>query len=85
MCQSNDGFYISEQDLKLRGPGDFFGTRQHGLPNMKIANLFSDGEILKKAQSAAIDIQNSGILETDEYSALKTRVEKLISNAEILN
>lgn len=39
MCISNDGFYISEQDLKLRGPGDFFGTRQHGLPEMRIANL----------------------------------------------
>ena len=42
MCISNDGFYISEQDLKLRGPGDFFGTRQHGLPEMRIANLFED-------------------------------------------
>jgi len=85
MCRSNDGFYISEQDLKLRGPGDFFGTRQHGLPEMKIANLFSDGEILKKAQAAAIDIQQSGIMETEEYASLKNRVEKLISKAEILN
>ena len=53
MCKSNDGFYISEQDLKLRGPGDFFGTRQHGLPEMKIADLAGDVEILKLAQEAA--------------------------------
>ena len=49
MCISNDGFYISEQDLKLRGPGDFFGTRQHGLPEMRIANLFEDRDILAVA------------------------------------
>ncbi|MBE7044134.1 MAG: ATP-dependent DNA helicase RecG [Ruminococcaceae bacterium] len=53
MCASNDGFYISEQDLKLRGPGDFFGTRQHGLPELRVANLFEDMEILKRAQNAA--------------------------------
>jgi len=53
MCKSNDGFLISEEDLKLRGPGDFFGTRQHGLPEMKIANLFTDKLILKDAQRAA--------------------------------
>lgn len=53
MCKSNDGFLISEEDLKLRGPGDFFGTRQHGLPEMKIANLFTDRHILKDAQRAA--------------------------------
>lgn len=52
LCKSNDGFYIAEQDLQLRGPGDYFGTRQHGLPEMHIANLFSDTEILKEAQSA---------------------------------
>ena len=53
MCISNDGFYISEQDLKLRGPGDFFGTRQHGLPEMRIANLFEDRDILAMSQEAA--------------------------------
>ena len=48
-------FYISEQDLKLRGPGDFFGTRQHGLPEMRIANLFEDRDILAVSQEAAKD------------------------------
>ena len=59
MCKSNDGFYISEQDLKLRGPGDFFGTRQHGLPEMKIANLAEDINIMKEAQSAAEKIMKN--------------------------
>ncbi len=53
MQQTNDGFVISETDLKLRGPGEFFGTRQHGLPDMKIANLYQDIPILKIAQEAA--------------------------------
>ncbi|MBR4173252.1 MAG: DNA helicase RecG, partial [Clostridia bacterium] len=53
MCKSSDGFYISEQDLKLRGPGDFFGTRQHGLPELKVANLFEDREIMRDALDAA--------------------------------
>ena len=62
MCHSNDGFYISEQDMLLRGTGDFFGVRQHGLPAFKIANLFSDIPILKLAQSAAEEI-----LTTDKH------------------
>lgn len=53
MKQTNDGFVISETDLKLRGPGEFFGTRQHGLPDMKIANLYTDIPLLKLAQEAA--------------------------------
>ena len=56
MCDTNDGFIISEKDLELRGSGDFFGTMQHGLPEFKIANLFEDMQILKVAQEAAIKI-----------------------------
>lgn len=51
VCKNSDGFKIAEQDLKLRGIGDFFGTRQHGLPEMKIANLYRDAAILKDAQT----------------------------------
>lgn len=53
MEKTSDGFVISEKDLELRGPGDFFGTRQHGIPELKIANLYKDMEVLKQAQEAA--------------------------------
>lgn len=53
LCKTNDGFKISEEDLKLRGPGDFFGSRQHGLPEMHIADLCTDMDILYRAQEAA--------------------------------
>lgn len=53
MTKTTDGFVISEMDLKLRGPGEFFGVRQHGLPEMKIANLYRDLPILQQAQEAA--------------------------------
>lgn len=53
MCQTNDGFKISAKDMELRGPGEFFGTRQHGLPELKIANLFTDMKVLSVAQTAA--------------------------------
>jgi ATP-dependent DNA helicase RecG len=53
LCASNDGFKISEEDLKLRGPGDFFGSRQHGLPQLKVADLAGDTRVLKDAQEAA--------------------------------
>ena len=82
MCQSNDGFYISEQDLKLRGPGDFFGTRQHGLPEMKIANLFEDKDILKISQEAAKIIRDEGL---DTYPLLKKRCDDLIANNVVMN
>ncbi len=82
MCISNDGFYISEQDLKLRGPGDFFGTRQHGLPEMKIANLFEDRNILKLSQEAAKFIADTGI---ENYPALKNKCDALLSDEIIMN
>ncbi len=81
MCISNDGFYISEQDLKLRGPGDFFGTRQHGLPEMKIANLFEDGDILRDAQQAAKDIISGNI----QCGKLRERCKKLFIDKIIMN
>lgn len=58
MQNTNDGFVISEKDLELRGSGEFFGTKQHGLPEFKIANLFEDIETLKAVQSVAIKIVN---------------------------
>ncbi|MDD6483010.1 MAG: ATP-dependent DNA helicase RecG [Clostridiales bacterium] len=86
MCISNDGFYISEQDLKLRGPGDFFGTRQHGLPEMKIANLFSDTDILLDVQKAAADILTQDPrLESKKYEPIKKRCESLIPPDIVLN
>lgn len=56
MEKTGDGFIISEKDLELRGPGEFFGTRQHGIPELKIANLFRDMDILKSAQEAAQEL-----------------------------
>lgn len=82
MCISNDGFYISEQDLRLRGPGDFFGTRQHGLPEMKIANLFEDGDILKQAQEAASEIIAEGL---DNYPLLKKRCDNVLTDDVVMN
>lgn len=56
MCETTDGFKIAEEDLKQRGPGDFLGSRQHGLPEMKIANIITDTKILYAAQKQAQDI-----------------------------
>ena len=56
MCDTNDGFIISEKDLELRGAGDFFGTMQHGIPEFKIANLFEDMQTLKIVQNLAMKI-----------------------------
>ena len=86
MCISNDGFYISEQDLQIRGPGDFFGTRQHGLPEMKIANLFEDRDILALSQLAAKDImEEDASLESDKYIRLRKRCEKITSEDIVMN
>lgn len=76
MCETNDGFVISQKDLELRGSGDFFGTAQHGIPDFKIANLFTDMEILKLAQEIAISIVNKDQnLEKEENNLLKELVK----------
>ncbi len=66
MCDTNDGFIISEKDLELRGSGDFFGTAQHGIPEMKIANLFEDISELKEVQKLANEIMKEDYALTSE-------------------
>ena len=53
LVESNDGFHIAEMDLKLRGPGEFFGTRQSGLPALHVANLLRDRDVLEMARAEA--------------------------------
>ena len=77
MQETNDGFVIAEKDLELRGSGEFFGTRQHGLPELKIANLFEDMPTLKMVQSLAIKIeQEDPKLELEKNRPLKELVGK---------
>ena len=78
LCETNDGFRIAEEDLRLRGPGDFFGARQHGLPEMHIADLGVDTGILKAAKAEADAIFASDpLLERAEHAALRKRVESI--------
>lgn len=87
MVKTNDGFKISEEDLKLRGPGDFFGSRQHGLPEMKIADLSADMRLLSEAQSAAAELLKSDPrLQNPKNRALLKRIKELFEiNADIFN
>lgn len=87
MEESNDGFVISAKDLELRGPGEFFGTRQHGVPELAIANLYSDIEILKEAQTAADRLmKDDEPLHLDENNRLLSYVQnKLASDMEKLS
>lgn len=59
MVQYNDGFRIAEEDLKIRGPGEFFGRRQHGLTELKIANPLTQMQLLKKAREEAVRLINA--------------------------
>jgi ATP-dependent DNA helicase RecG len=70
LVDSNDGFAIAEMDLKLRGPGEFFGTRQSGIPALRIASVIRDREILEIARREAVDFVNSPPSEDELRSAV---------------
>ena len=87
MTKTNDGFKISEEDLRLRGPGDFFGSRQHGLPEMHAADLGADVNVLQKAQQeAALVLAADPGLTAPEHAPLRESVERLLrSSADSFN
>ena len=83
LCKTTDGFRIAEEDLKLRGPGDFFGSRQSGLPAFRVGDLSCDLATLKQAQTASAQwIDAHGTEDTPEARALRERIGELFSRAE---
>ena len=83
LCATNDGFRIAEEDLALRGPGDFFGSRQSGLPVFRVANLSCDLETLKLAQQASVEWINAhGEEDSPENEALRSRIQELFTRAD---
>ncbi len=87
LCATNDGFKIAEEDLKLRGPGDFFGARQHGLPQLRVANLADDLQVLQEAREAAETLLAADPnLEKPENRRVRARVQSLFEqNPNIFN
>ena len=83
LCKTTDGFRIAEEDLKLRGPGDFFGSRQSGLPAFRVADLSFDLGTLKEAQAASAQwIEEYGTSDTPEAAALRERIGELFRRSE---
>ena len=83
LCKTTDGFRIAEEDLKLRGPGDFFGARQSGLPSFRVASLSTDLQTLHTAQeAAALWIDTHGTDDTPEAAALRSRIGELFRRTE---
>ena len=82
-CATTDGFKIAEEDLQMRGPGDFFGARQSGLPVFRVANLSCDLTTLKTAQQASVEwIEQEGTADTPESEALRRRIAALFARTQ---
>lgn len=83
MKDSNDGFVIAKKDLELRGPGDILGFKQHGLPSFKIANVFTDINILKEAQVAAKNaVASEEFLKSKEYKIIDKNIQNLFMDVD---
>ena len=85
MTQTTDGFRIADEDLKLRGPGDFFGSRQHGLPDLKIAMLTDTFTIKESGKYASEIIYTDYNLDLPEHQALKRSVDALFNKNTLMN
>jgi len=82
LCKTNDGFAVAEKDLELRGPGDFFGFKQHGLPGLKLASITADMAVLKEAQAAAAAVlERDPELAAPEHGAVVKKLEELYKEA----
>ncbi len=87
MIKTNDGFKIAEEDLKLRGPGEFFGTRQHGLPEFKIGDIINDYDIIKLARADAFELVKEGYKSKDskKHMLLKKITESFKGKLDLIN
>ena len=86
LCSTSDGFAVAQYDLETRGPGDFFGSRQHGLPTLQIADLMNDTRTLHAAQSEAVALlAEDPLLERPEYALLARQVEQMFDKAGAMN
>ena len=86
LCSTTDGFAVAQYDLETRGPGDFFGSRQHGLPTLQIADLMNDTRTLHAAQAeAAALLAADPLLEAPEHSLLAAQVEQMFTKAGAMN
>lgn len=84
LCETTDGFKIADADLKLRGPGDFFGTRQHGLPALRISDLLRDTKMLETVQQEAqLLLKSDPALFAPECAALHRQLEKMFTASNI--
>ena len=86
LCSTSDGFAVAQYDLETRGPGDFFGSRQHGLPTLQVADLMNDTRTLHAAQSeAAALLAADPLLERPEHALLARQVEQMFDQAGAMN
>ena len=86
LCSTSDGFAVAQYDLETRGPGDFFGNRQHGLPTLQIADLINDTRTLHAAQSEAVALlAEDPLLERPEHALLARQVEQMFDKAGTMN
>ena len=86
LCSTSDGFAVAQYDLETRGPGDFFGSRQHGLPTLQIADLMNDTRTLHAAQSEAVTLlAEDPLLERPEHALLARQVEQMFDKAGAMN